>query len=40
MERSTKETLSTEEQKEISSSLGHRYTQETPYDTMGHVVVL
>ena len=40
MERSAKETLSADEQKEICLSLGNRNTQEATSDTLGHVVVL
>ena len=39
MERGTKETLYTDEQKEIVLSLDHYYTEETTYDTMEYVVV-
>ena len=39
MERSTKETLSIDEQEEICPSLGNHNTQEALSDTLGHIAV-
>ena len=39
VERGTKEVLSTNEQKGISPSLDHCYTEEITYNTMEYVVV-
>ena len=39
MERSTKETLSEDEQEEIGPTLGNHNTQEVTSDTLGHVAV-
>ena len=39
VERDTRETLPTDEYKEIRLSLNHRYTVETINDTMGHVAI-
>ena len=40
MENGSKTPLPTDEQKEISSPVDHRYTEETNDDTMGYMAIL